>query len=144
MNLIYRVWIVYMMAYNADQLVLLLFCTALTQTLDCVDGLMARRFNMCSEWGQILDIRCDVFFGVSQGVIMCYQGFIVHGLWGITGAMLASQLFVCYCTTSNATQQRNKPLHERPVLAQVGQFLEEFMMINLLTFQCVNYALRSP
>lgn len=142
-NLVFRVWIIYMMAFNADYLGLLLFCTALTQTLDCVDGVMARRFNMCSAFGQMLDISCDVFFGGAQAVIMCYQGMYVHGLVALTGSMLVAQVFVCHCTTANATKERSKPLAERSFVAQTGQLLEEYMMVNLLTFQYVNYCFRS-
>lgn len=38
-------------------------CFAFHQLLDATDGTMARRFNMCSPFGAMLDATCDQISG---------------------------------------------------------------------------------
>jgi len=41
--------------------------------IDCLDGAVARRCELKSEWGAIFDIVCDTFYMIVIAGIICYR-----------------------------------------------------------------------
>jgi len=50
-------------------------CFAFHQLLDATDGTMARRFNMCSPFGAMLDATCDQISGALLTITGIYVGY---------------------------------------------------------------------
>lgn len=63
-NLVYRFFVIAHLALYPGNMWVNFGLLMVSQVLDAVDGLMARKYKMGSELGAILDITCDDIFGV--------------------------------------------------------------------------------
>lgn len=109
-----------------------------SQILDCLDGLMARRYNMGSEFGAWLDITLDDAFGITV-MLMLLSSFIHHAnfvafilVFCFVLIPMSSEAYMKSMKITNADENNSKmigPGGSRSLnpFEFFGCFLEEYM-----------------
>ena len=58
-NFVFRI-IISLLYYKNVNIIIIILLTVISQIIDCMDGAMARKYNMGSEFGKHLDINTDI------------------------------------------------------------------------------------
>jgi phosphatidylglycerophosphate synthase len=58
-NLVFRI-LISLLYYKDVNILIIILLTVVSQIIDCIDGAMARKYNMGSEFGKHLDINTDI------------------------------------------------------------------------------------
>ncbi|KRX07744.1 hypothetical protein PPERSA_05807 [Pseudocohnilembus persalinus] len=81
-----RVITLLMVCYYCDTMpIFTIFLYAISQGLDAIDGLAARKFDQCNEFGKVLDMVCDrasdaVFLSILSGLFPSLRFFFLVAL----------------------------------------------------------------